>query len=225
MNLESQGRSPDEIDHAILDMISSMHLIVALCFCDLYCFQLNPNHSPQLFEFLLSREFPDVLRPWSDYFRINLEEVQEQILEKMNTLREMKERQFDSRGSRASKLVLGALGVGAILMLGMCSQLAPNTTYSDTIYPDVDYPDTIYPSPNAASQGLIVIVKNSANANIRTGPSESSAVILTVPPGFETSVKSIDTASGWIEIDMTNHHPSYQTGWVFSDLVDLYEIR
>ncbi|MGG6240180.1 SH3 domain-containing protein [Nodosilinea sp. AN01ver1] len=220
-SLKVEGKTPEEVDQAIIDMVSAAHLVVALCFCDLYCFQLNPFHSPQLFTYLLSPEFPCFIRPWADYFRHNLEEVQNQIQEEISRLRIVQEERerftytdnsYSSGGFNSGQIAAFGIGGFFLLLLAMCSQPASNT-------PDYG-PQKSVESPSA---GLIIVVKDNLNANVRTGPSDNYPTILTVPPGFETSVKSIDEASGWIEIDMTQHHPNYQTGWVAGYLVDLYQ--
>jgi hypothetical protein len=223
-SLENQEKSSEEISQAILDMFSAAHLVVALCFCDLYCFQLNPAHQPQLFEFLLSSNFPDFLQPWANNFQLNLEEVQNQIQEEINNYEAVQAESqrfsysgtsYDSESFNFGQIA--TFGVGAFLLLlliSMCSQPVSNTRTNSTNKDNVN-----------SSEGLFIIVKNDLNANIRTGPSDIYPVILTVPPGFETSVRSIDETSGWIEIDMTQHHPIYQTGWVFGNNVDLYQTR
>lgn len=227
--LEAEGKNCDESSQDILEIISTMHLIVTLFFCDLYSLQLNPNHSPQLLTFLLRPVFPDVLRPWAEHFRVNLEEAQRQIREELNRLRALQSESekyiytdIPSSSGDFGSAQLVALGIGAMFLFAMCSQPALNTVGNDVIGNNQNTNQF-----SGIEKGLFIVVKNmnGSGANIRTGPSTNYEVILTVPPEFKTSVKSIDETSGWIEIDMTQHHPSYKTGWIAGNLVDIYETR
>lgn len=225
--LEAQGEKTEDISKYIVNAISTMHSVVTLCFCDLYCFRLNPHHSPYLFSFLQSSDFPELLRHWAEDFRTSLEEAKEEIraeLEKRRALRleqerlralEYRKNAYTSTTSSSEDFTAAPLIVivlGMLFLIPMCSLSAPNTS-------------RIERTSISSGQFIVVNKTNGMSANIRTGPSTNYEIILEVPSDFKTSVKSIDEISGWIEIDMTQHHPSHQTGWIAGNLVTIYENR
>ncbi|PZU94689.1 MAG: hypothetical protein DCE90_14190 [Pseudanabaena sp.] len=127
--LELQGYSSELIDQGLLELISDVYTVVALCFSDLYCLNLNPFHTPKLFEYLKNSEFSDILDLWTQPLQIYLLDVQKKITEELNRIHQLDQiRQryiashHNSTNFESIQPQIIAVGIIIIFLIGMCGQ-------------------------------------------------------------------------------------------------------
>ena len=129
--LELQGYNSESINQCLLELVADIHTVVALCFSDLYCLNLNPYHSPKLFEYLESSDFPDILDSWTQPLQIYLLDVQKKIAEELNRIHQLNMDQIRQRyiASHRNSIDLEsiqpqmiAIGIFIVFFIGMCGQ-------------------------------------------------------------------------------------------------------
>jgi hypothetical protein len=81
--IELQEEDTGLSEQKILDLIAAIHAVVATCFSDLYCLNLNPHHIPKLLSLIKEHEFPEILQRWSEPFQVSLQETQNKIQNKI----------------------------------------------------------------------------------------------------------------------------------------------
>ncbi len=208
--LEAEGQDSDA---TILEIVSTIHLIVALYFCDLYCLKLNPNHIPKLFEFLAEPSFPDHLQAWSEPLKSSLIEAQKKIKEELDrivalevNLRQSRTENYSDYSDFSNFPVIGSV-IGIIFLFTMCSHQSPNIT-----------------GGNVGTQSFI------AQQQVRTGiiqadrDGKGSARLRVVPDGKiisellnGTSVVMGEVSSNgkWQRVTTENG----KSGWVWADYI------
>lgn len=77
-NIESEETNAHNVNQKILDFISTVHVVVAVSFADLYCLSFNPFYSPKLSELIKDSQFSDVLRIWTQPLQDYFDEAQKQ---------------------------------------------------------------------------------------------------------------------------------------------------
>jgi Bacterial SH3 domain len=86
--LELEGYDTEASNQKLLELIATIHAVVANCFSDLYCLNLNPHHIPKLFSFLEEHEFTEVLQIWAEPFKVSLQETQNKIQKELDQVRQ-----------------------------------------------------------------------------------------------------------------------------------------
>ncbi len=77
--LESQEQDSQVINQKILDLITNFYIVIAICFSDVYCLNIDSYHNPKLFNFLKDSKFPEYFESWVEPLKIYLVETQKQV--------------------------------------------------------------------------------------------------------------------------------------------------
>ena len=137
--LESQGQDPEVINQNVLELIASIHTVVAISFSDLYCLNLNPCHNPKLFDFLEESKFSGILRAWTEPLQNSLRDAQKKIKEELSRLNEQKIEQSRPTNGPSytgsddfgyAPFIFGGLGI--MFLFAMYSQQSPQVTENNT---------------------------------------------------------------------------------------------
>ena len=212
--MELQGEDFDTSIQTILDLISSIHLIVTLYFCDLYCLNLNPKHNPKLFSFLNESDFPDSLRTWTIPLQNSLKETQKQIQEELDRIRSLHSTNVkqNHNGSNTefsnfdNTPVIG-FGLALMFLFGMCSQQSTDITKDNT-----DNQNSIEQGQNRT--GIIQVNRRSNNpVNLRVTP--NGKIIRTLQNGTPIIVGKFSNNGQWLYITTKDG----KSGWVWSKFV------
>jgi len=220
--LEAQGQDCDTSSQVILDLISTIHSIVTLCFCDLYCLNLNPSHIPKLFEFLAEPNFPDSLRKWAEPLQSSLVEAQKQIEEELDriraleteNLRQVRSESYTDFGDFSNAPVI-ASGIGLMLLLAMCSQQSPQMTGGNT-----GTQSSIEQSQS--SQAISARIEPSSwgykTASLRSVPEDGKKFIIgEVRNGEQAVAYEVSPNGKWRRVKLSDG----RSGWVASNFVKL----
>ena len=218
--LEAQGQDCDTSSQTILELISTIHLIVTLYFCDLYCLNLNPSHSPKLFVFLAEPSFPDGLRKWTEPLQNLLVEAQKQIEEELSEIYtpEMTEPQQFRSGDYTDLSDLlsipAVVSVVLLFLLVMCSQQSPNVP---RVSADSQNPTENSQSPQAVATRIEVPISTGFDAtNLRSAPKFGDEFIIgQVRTGESVTAYEISPDGQWRRIRL----PDGRAGWVASNMV------
>lgn len=218
--LEAQGQDCDTSSQTILELISTIHLIVTLYFCDLYCLNLNPSHSPKLFNFLAEPSFPDGLRKWTEPLQNLLVEAQQQIEEELNEIYtpEITEpQQFRSEDyTDLSDLpsIPAVVAVVLLFLLVMCSQQSPNVP---RVSADSQNSTEDSQSPQAVSTRIEVPISTGFEATkLRSAPKFGDEFVIgQVRTGEPVTAYEISPDGQWRRIRL----PDGRAGWVASNMV------
>ena len=212
--LEAQGQDCDTSSQVILDLISTIHSIVTLCFCDLYCLNLNPSHIPKLFEFLAEPNFPDSLRKWAEPLQSSLVEAQKQIEEELDriraleteNLRQVRSESYTDFGDFSSAPIV-ASGIGLMFLLAMCSQQSPQMTGGNT-----GTQSSIEQSQSSQATSARII----SRANLRSAPKKGNEFIIgEVRNGEQVMAYEVSPDGQWRRVKLSDG----RSGWVASNFV------
>jgi len=211
---EAQGQDHDTSSQAILDLICTIHLIVTLYFCDLYCLNVNPRHSPKLFDFLTEPDFPDGLQAWSQPLQSSLIETQKKIKEELDkihasevaNLTQNHNSSYTDFGDFSNVPVIAAIGL--MFLFAMCSQQSPphitgvNTGAQNSI------------KQQQARTGIIQINRPDVDvANLRSTP--NGEVVGKLPNKTRVLLGEISSDGQWQQISTQDG----KVGWVWADFV------
>ncbi|MGF1675664.1 MAG: SH3 domain-containing protein [Rivularia sp. (in: cyanobacteria)] len=207
--LESQGQDFDTSTQTILDLITNIHLIVTLYFSDLYYLNLNPNHSPKLFEFIDETDFPDSLREWTRPLQNSLEDTQKQIQAELDKIRALQT--TNVKKNHASQTELTAIpivfGLGLALLIGVSNQQSPNITTGN-----IDNQNWIEQGQNRT--GIIQVNRPSNNpVNLRVTP--NGKVIRKLQNGTPVIIGKFSNDGQWLHITTKDE----KSGWVWAKFV------
>lgn len=216
--LESQVQDLEVINQNVLDLIASIHTVVAISFSDLYCLSLNPCHSPKLFNFLEESKFADVLKVWTEPLQNSLRDAQKRIQEELSRLNEPKIGQsrptnrpsyanFDSDDFGYAPLIVGSLGI--MFLFAMCSQQSTQRTGSDM--GNQNSIEQRQLSQATSAQIEVPISTGYEVANLRSAPKDGNKFVIgklrsgekvtayeVSPNGLWRRVKLSDGTSGWV---------------------------
>ncbi|NJR63759.1 MAG: SH3 domain-containing protein [Cyanobacteria bacterium CRU_2_1] len=219
---EIQGQDHDTSSQAILDLISTIHLVVTLYFCDLYCLNLNPRHSPKLFAFLAEPDFPDGLQAWSQPLQRSLVETQNKIEEELKRIRTLETANLRQSNGGSSYTDFGdffnapviASGIGLMLLLAMCSQQSPQMTGSN---PGTQSSIEQSQSSKATSARIEVPISTGyEGANLRSAPKDGNEFIIgQVRNGEQVIAYEVSPNGQWRRVKLSDG----RSGWVASNFV------
>lgn len=219
---ESQGQDHDTSSQIILELISNIHLIVTLYFCDLYCLNIYPRHSPKLFTFLAEPDFPDSLRKWAEPLQSSLVVVQNQIEEELDRIGASETAKLrQSYGSRSdanlgdfSNVPVIASGIGLILMLAMCSQQSSQMTQDNTTNQSAIEQDQ---SSQATSARIEIPISTGYKvANLRSAPKNGDKFIIgQIRSGAQVTAYELSPDGQWRRVKLLDG----RSGWVSSNFV------
>lgn len=214
---EAQGQDYDTSSQAILDLISSIHLVVALYFCDLYCLNLNPSHSPKLFAFLAEPDFPLGLQVWSQPLQNSLIETQKKIKEELErlyvseTANLKRNYNYTDFNDFLNPPVIASV-IGLIFLFAMCSQQSHQMTGGNSsIQRSIEQPQT--------RTGIIWVNRPGENAaRLRTAPDLThSKVVTLLRNGTPVVVEEISNDGQWQRVTTREG----VSGWVWAEFVAL----
>jgi hypothetical protein len=212
-NFEDEGQDCDTSSQSILDLISTIHLIVTLYFCDLYCLNLNPSHSPKLFAFLEEPDFPDSLQVWSQPLKDSLEETQEKIKKDLDRMRDLETsslRQVSNESYTDSSDFLNvpviASGIGLLFLFTMCSQQSPKVAGDNT-----SFQNSMEQQTNISIASYARIVQR---ASVREKALENSRLLAEAEVGDIATVQEI--YGSWIRLKFK----SGVDGWVHEQTIE-----
>ena len=208
--LEAEGQ---DSDGTILEIVSTIHLIVALYFCDLYCLKLNPNHTSKLFEFLAEPSFPDRLQVWSEPLKSSLIEAQEKIKEELDGTRalevNLRQSRSESYGDSSDFFNFPVIGsvIGIIFLFTMCSQQSPNITRGNA-----GTQSTI--AQQQARTGIIrADLDGKGSARLRVVP--NGKVIGELVNGTSIVLAEVSSNGQWQRVTTKDG----KSGWVWADYI------
>jgi hypothetical protein len=210
---EAQGQDHETSSQSILELISTIHLIVTLYFCDLYCLNLNPSHSPKLFTFLEDPDFPDSLQVWSQPFKDSLEETQRKIEEDLDRIRALETARLRQASNESYidpsdflNFSVIASGIGLLFLFTMCSQQSPQVVVDNT------------GTQNSMEQQSNIQVVSRARiirrASVREKSSENSRLLAEAEVGDIAIVQG--TYGSWIRLKFK----SGVDGWVHEQTIE-----
>lgn len=221
--LESQGQDPETINQNILDLIASIHTVVAISFSDLYCLNLNPCHKPKLFDFLDASRFSDILKVWTEPLQNSLRDTQKRIQEELNRLNEPKIKQsgptysfsdtnFDFDDFESAPLI--ACGLVIMFLFAMCSQQSPQTIGGNT---GTQSPIEQRQSSQATSARIEVPISTGyKEANLRSAPTNGNEFIIgQVKNGEQIIAYEVSPDGQWRRVKLSDG----RSGWVASNFV------
>ena len=218
--LELQGQDNDESSQIILDLITTIHLIVALYFCDLYCLNLDPNHNPKLFEFLKEPNFPKGLQTWAKPLESFLKKTQNKIVNRVKKELD-RTRTLEAKKSSLSysenysdfgdffDIPAIVSGVGLIFLLAMCSQQFPNMIRGNTsIQNSIEQ--------QQGRTGIIRVNRPDANsARLRVVPEQDGEVIDMLPNGTPVVLGKVSSNGLWQKVTAKDG----KSGWVWAEFI------
>lgn len=216
--LELQDQDHDDISQTILDLIVNIHLMVALYFCDLYCLNLDPKHSPKLFEFLKEPDLPHSLQTWAKPLESSLEKTQKKIINRVKKELD-KIRVLEAENIRysygGSDTDLGDFipaivsGIGLMFLLAMCNQKFPNVYKSNTsIQNSIEQ--------QQGRTGIIRVNRPDANsAGLRVVPEQDGEVIDMLPNGTPVVSGKVSSNGLWQKVIAKDG----KSGWVWAEFI------
>lgn len=212
--LELNGQDSRKTNQYISDLISTIHTVIAICFSDLYCLNLNPYHNSALNKFLNESEFSDILREWTEPFQLLLSESEREIQEKLNRIYELeREKQsyisdYTSSNYYGYELTDFVTKYGSfigwfflimlVLLLSRCGQTQGTKALSD-------------------SKEQIEILKQNENGLIRADvtnlrESANGKIINQLRNGSSITLKEVSPNSKWHRVITQDN----QEGWVWA---------
>ncbi len=212
--LESQVQDPEVINQNVLDLIASIHTVVAISFSDLYCLNLNPCHNPKLFDFLEESKFSDILKVWTEPLQNSLRDAQKRIQEELSRLNEPKIEQsrqtyspsytnFDDFGYAP----LIACGLGIMFLFAMCSQQSLNTNPATSSEQNL-------PEQSQGRFGVIQVNRPGENAaNLRSTP--NGKVIGVLRNNTRVVLGEVTIDGQWQQISTQDG----KVGWVWAEFI------
>lgn len=218
--LEAQGQDCDASSQTILDLISTIHLIVTLFFCDLYCLNLNPSHTPKLFAFLAEPDFPDSLQKWAEPLKSSLVEAQKQIEEELDKIRAAETanlRQVSSENhtdyNDFSHAPIIASGIGLMFLFAMCSQQSANVGGNTSVQDSMEQRQS---SQATLVQIEVPISTGDKIINLRSAPKNGKKFIIgQVRNGEQVTAYEVSPDGQWRQIKLLDG----RSGWVSSNFV------
>lgn len=215
--LEVEGKNSEDNDQIMLNIISAIHVIVMLCFCDVYCLNLNPNHSLQLLEFLKDEEkkLPSGFETWIEPVKNFLLEAQRKSLEEFNNIQQLQEPRYISQSHMTKSeltdlvpalAVFGGAGLmGLFLMLGNPPSETLTENRSNSRQPDIG---TVQGAdPNRSGVGLFA----------SDGEPDVSEMNLLgeIPNGTSVTIEETSRDGKWHKISTEDG----KSGWIWADFI------
>ena len=211
--LELNGQDSRKTNQYISDLISTIHTVVAICFSDLYCLNLNPYHNPALKKFLNESEFSDILKEWTEPFQLLLSESEREVQEKLNRINELeRENQSYISGYTSSNyygyeltdfvtkygsLIGWGVLITLVLLLSRCGQTQGTKALSGS----KEQIETL------KQNGLI----RADVTNLRESP--NGKIIDKLRNGSSITLKEVSPNSQWHRVITQDN----QEGWVWAD--------
>ncbi|MFM7448319.1 MAG: SH3 domain-containing protein [Leptolyngbyaceae cyanobacterium] len=220
--LEAQGQDHDTSSQIILELISTIHLIVALYFCDLYCLNINPRHSPKLFTFLAKPDFPDGLQRWSQPLQSSLMETQKKIKEELDrihaleiaNLRESHASISYTDSGDSSNILKIILFFLISLLAARCSQQPPQMTGGNTgTQSSIEKRQSLQAEP---ARIKVPIATGYEGANLRSAPRDGNKFIIgQVRSGEQVTAYEVSPDGQWRRVKLSDG----RSGWVANNFV------
>ncbi len=219
--LEAQGQDCDTSNQTILELISTIHLIVTIYFCDLYCLNLNPSEEPKLFSFLKEPNFPNSLRKWAEPLQKSLADAQKQIKEELDRIyaseTESIEQAYTEDYNDYDNFLSAPVVISGIVLLFlfvMCSQQPPNVTGNYT--GDQNSVQERQSSQSISARIEIPTATGYDATNLRSEPKLGDEFIIDqVRNGEQVTAYEMSPDGQWRKIILSDG----RSGWVASNMV------